>query len=78
MTSRVNVFAGVIVRVWWFLDECYYEVKVKGYDKLMCKYRFLYLDDNVEEEVNFRKEKVDLKYKSTKNVRATWISCGVV
>ena len=77
-TSRVNVPAGAIVRVWWPLDECYYEAKVKGYDKSTRKYRLLYLDDNVEEEVNFRKEKVDLKHKPTKNARATWIPCGAV
>lgn len=76
--SRVNVPVGAIVRVWWPLDECYYEAKVKGYDKSTRKYRLLYIDDNIEEEVNFRKEKVDLKHKPTKNARATWIPCGAV
>ena len=76
-TSRVKIPIGAIVRVWWELDEEYYEAKVKAYDKATRMYTIVYIEDGVEEVMNFRKEKVDLKHKLGKK-RATWIPCGMM
>ena len=76
-TSRVKIPIGAIVRVWWELDQEYYEAKVKAYDKEKRMYTIVYIEDGVEEVMNFRKEKVDLKHKLGKK-RATWIPCGAV
>jgi hypothetical protein len=75
---KVKVPIGAVVRVWWPLDGRHYEAKVLAYDKSTREHTLLYLDDDVEEKVNFRKEKVDLKHKPGKRGPTTWIPCGAL
>ena len=76
--TRVKVPIGAVVRVWWPMDEAYYEAKVKAYDKETREHTVLYVDDGVEERVNFKKEKVDLRHKPSKKGPTTWIPCGML
>ena len=76
--TKVKVPIGAVVRVWWPLDGRYYEAKVLAYDASTREHTLLYIDDDVEEKVNFRKEKVDLKHKSGKRGPTSWIPCGAL
>ena len=73
----VKVPVGSIVRVWWPLDECWYEAKVTDASSARSRlFTLVYAEDGVEELVDFKKEKVELRHKPSKKGPTTWIPCG--
>ena len=75
----IKVPVGSVVRVWWPLDECWYEAKVTDASSARSRlFTLVYSEDGVEELVDFKKEKVELRHKPSKKGPTTWIPCGAV
>jgi len=78
--KKIKVKEGDTIRVFWQDDQEWYEAKVvEAEDKKSGKKttKICYTEDGVEEEIDIRNEKVELRYKPhKKGCRTQWVPCG--
>ena len=79
--KNIKVKEGDTIRVFWPDDQEWYEAKVvqaqdhKKSGKKTTK--ICYVEDGVEEEIDIRNEKVELRYKPhKKGCKTQWVPCG--
>ena len=79
--KNIKVKEGDTIRVFWPDDKEWYEAKVvqaEDYKKSGKKTtKICYSEDGVEEEIDIRNERVELRYKPhKKGCRTQWVPCG--
>lgn len=55
LSRRVMVEVGATIRVWWPDDACFYEARVKAWDRETDVHTLLYVEDGVEEDLDLKK-----------------------
>jgi hypothetical protein len=66
---------GATIRVWWPDDTCFYEARVKAWDRDTDVHTILYVEDGIEEDLDLKGERVELRYKPHKRgAKETWMA----
>jgi hypothetical protein len=75
LSRRVMLEVGATIRVWWPDDMCFYEARVKAWDRETDVHTLLYVEDGIEEDLDLKKERVELRYKPHKRgAKETWMA----
>ena len=74
LSRRTAVEVGATIRVWWPDDQCFYEARVKAVDRATDTHTLLYIEDGVEETIDLKNERVELRYKPHKRgAKESWM-----
>ena len=74
LSRRTACEVGSTIRVWWPDDECFYEARIRAWDRETDIHTLLYITDGVEEDLDLKKEKCELRYKPHKRgAKEAWL-----
>jgi hypothetical protein len=66
LSRRTRCEVGATVRVWWPDDECFYEARIRAWDRERDVHTLVYVLDGVQEDLDLKKERCELRYKPHK------------
>ena len=74
LSRRTAVEVGATIRVWWPDDACFYEARVRSWDREKDLHTLVYILDGVEEDLDLKKERCELRYKPHKRgAKEAWL-----
>ena len=74
LSRRTACEVGATIRVWWPDDACFYEARVRAWDRERDTHTLVYILDGVQEDLDLKKERCELRYKPHKRgAKETWL-----